>query len=238
MFHSFFASIPYQWYTSRNENIGNYEGYYASVFYGFLSGLGSRVHCEDSTNQGRMDLWFDFDDTIYIVEFKMANSELEVQNQQVQAIEQIKTKNYADKFQARQTPIVLMGIVFGKEERNIISFRTEILKEDAITITAQWDKKQLLKEYQFTDGQIMVRGNKVRRGTQKKADYILTTTNRQTPLAVIEAKRLDKSVGHGMQQAMEYAQILDIPFAYSSNGKGFLEHDFFTGGGNCKLKST
>ncbi len=132
LFHSFYASIPYQWYTSRNENIAHYEGHYASVFYGFLTGLGTRVHCEDSTNQGRMDAWFDFEETIYIIEFKVAQNEDELKQKNIQAIEQIKKRNYADKFRAQQAernkPIVLMGVVFGKEERNIIGFAVELIQ--------------------------------------------------------------------------------------------------------------
>ncbi len=131
VFHSLYASIPYQWYTSRNENIGNYEGHYASIFYSFLTGLGSRVYCEDSTNQGRMDAWFDFEQTIYIIEFKVADSEQQMKDKGIQAIEQIKDRNYADKFTAQQAergkPIVLMGVVFGKEERNIVGFEVEVV---------------------------------------------------------------------------------------------------------------
>lgn len=92
-----------------------------------------------------------------------------------------------------------------------------------------WKKRQISKEYYFTDGQIIVTGKKVRRANGKKADYILTSRRGEIPLAVIEAKDLSHSVGLGMQQAIEYAKILDIPFAYSTNGNGFLEHDFFTG---------
>ena len=94
---------------------------------------------------------------------------------------------------------------------------------------AGWKKEQVLMEYFFTDGQVLVRGNTVKRGKRKKADYLLTHKDGQVPLAIVEAKDADHSVGAGMQQAIEYAQILNIPFAYSSNGSGFIEHDFFTG---------
>jgi len=92
-----------------------------------------------------------------------------------------------------------------------------------------WGKTQLLMEYAFTNGQIIVRGNTVKRGPRKKADYLLVRSNGQQPLAIVEAKDANHSIGAGIQQAIEYAQILDIPFAYTSNGQGFLEHDFFTG---------
>ena len=94
---------------------------------------------------------------------------------------------------------------------------------------AGWNKNQIFMEYFFTEGQVLVREKTVKRGPRKKADYLLTHNNLQTPLAIIEAKDSDHSVGSGMQQAIAYAQILQIPFAYSTNGKGFLEHDFFTG---------
>ena len=94
---------------------------------------------------------------------------------------------------------------------------------------AGWNKNQIFMEYFFTEGQVLVREKTVKRGPRKKADYLLTHNNLQTPLAIIEAKDSDHSVGSGMQQTIAYAQILQIPFAYSTNGKGFLEHDFFTG---------
>ena len=94
---------------------------------------------------------------------------------------------------------------------------------------AGWDiKTQVRAEYTFTDGRIIVRGNLVARGKKKRADYILSYKPNM-PLAIIEAKDNKKPLGAGMQQALEYGEILDIPFIYSSNGDGFLEHDKFTG---------
>ena len=92
-----------------------------------------------------------------------------------------------------------------------------------------WQKEQVFLEYFFTDGQMIVRGKTTKRGKRKKADYLLTYSNSYIPLAIVEAKDNSKSIGTGMQQAIEYAEILNIPFAYSSNGDGFLEHDFLTG---------
>jgi len=97
---------------------------------------------------------------------------------------------------------------------------------------AGWVKDQVLLEYFFTDGQMLLRGNTIKRGKRKKADYLLTHKAGKLPLAIIEAKDADHSVGGGMQQAMAYAEILHIPFAYSSNGSRFVEHDFFTGSEN------
>ncbi len=83
---------------------------------------------------------------------------------------------------------------------------------------------QLREEAYFTKGRVIVRGKTVQRGEAKKADYILLYKP-NIPIAVIEAKDNNHSVGAGMQQALEYAETLDVPFAYSSNGDAFLEHD-------------
>lgn len=83
---------------------------------------------------------------------------------------------------------------------------------------------QVREEIYFTKGRVIVRGKTVRRGEAKKADYILYYKP-NIPLAIIEAKDNNCTVGAGMQQALEYADILDIPFVYSSNGDAFLEHD-------------
>ena len=80
----------------------------------------------------------------------------------------------------------------------------------------------------FTDGKINLRGNLVAREKPKKADYILFI-ERNYPIAIVEAKDNNHSVSFGLQQAMTYAQMLDVPFAYSSNGDAFYEHDFLTG---------
>lgn len=84
--------------------------------------------------------------------------------------------------------------------------------------------RQIREEAYFTKGRVIVRGKTVKRGEAKKADYILYYKP-NLPLAVIEAKDNNHGVGDGMQQALEYAEILDVPFAYSSNGDAFLEHD-------------
>ena len=94
---------------------------------------------------------------------------------------------------------------------------------------AGWHKEDIFYEYYITKGAVQVHGNSVTRGAAKKADYILTYGVVKQSLAVVEAKQMKFPVGYGMNQAMEYAQMLDIKFAYSSNGKGFIEYDFFTG---------
>ena len=95
-------------------------------------------------------------------------------------------------------------------------------------IISKWDRGKITMETQITDGKINLKGNFVFREKPKRADYILYL-NANNPIAIIEAKDNNHSISHGLQQAMTYAQMLDLPFAYSSNGDGFAEHDFLTG---------
>lgn len=98
-------------------------------------------------------------------------------------------------------------------------------------ILASWDvMTQVLEERYFTKGRVIVRGKMTSRGKARKADYILFYKP-NLPLAVVEAKDNNHTVGAGMQQALDYAETLDVPFAYSSNGDGFLEHDRLATGG-------
>jgi len=89
---------------------------------------------------------------------------------------------------------------------------------------AGWKKSQIRREYGFTDGQMIVRGQMAGRGARKRADYLLYYPANQ-PIAVIEAKDNKHSVGAGIQQALAYAEALQVPFVFSSNGDAFLFHD-------------
>lgn len=90
---------------------------------------------------------------------------------------------------------------------------------------AGWDiVSQVREEFGFTKGRIIVRGKLVTRGKAKRVDYLLSV-KQNIPLALIEAKDNTHAVGDGMQQALEYAQTLGLPFVFSSNGEGFLFHD-------------
>lgn len=89
-------------------------------------------------------------------------------------------------------------------------------------------KDHITMETKITDGRINIRGNIVARSKPKFADYMLYL-NDGKPIAVVEAKDNNHSVSHGLQQAMTYAKMMDLPFAYSSNGDAFYEHDFLTG---------
>ena len=95
-------------------------------------------------------------------------------------------------------------------------------------ITAKWNLSQITMETRITDGRINIKGNTVVRERPKKADYILYSSQ-NNPIAIVEAKDNNHTVSFGLQQAMTYAQMLDVPFAYSSNGDAFYEHDFLTG---------
>lgn len=108
----------------------------------------------------------------------------------------------------------------------------EDIKLNFITPAIQsrgWKNKITMEtKVKFTDGKINLKGNLVSREPAKKADYILYI-NANNPIAIVEAKDNNHSVSYGLQQAMTYAQMMDIPFAYSSNGDAFYEHDFLTG---------
>lgn len=105
----------------------------------------------------------------------------------------------------------------------------EDIKLNFITpaLSEKW-KGLITMETKITDGRINLRGNLVSRAQPKKADYVLYI-NANNPIAIVEAKDNKHAVSAGLQQAITYAQMLDVPFAYSSNGDGFREHDFLTG---------
>ena len=114
LFHAFFASIPYEWYT--NNDIANFEGYYASVFYSYFAGLGFNITVEDSSH-GRLDMAVHFNDNIYLFEFKVVELASEGA-----AMAQLKEKRYADKYRGLDQPIHLIAVEFSKNTRNITAF--------------------------------------------------------------------------------------------------------------------
>ena len=116
---------------------------------------------------------------------------------------------------------------------NMLEMSEEDIKLKFITpqiLSKGWsvDDISMEKKVKLTDGKINLQGNIVVRGRAKYADYVLYY-NRATPIAIVEAKDAGHSVSYGLQQAKEYAQMMDVPFAYSSNGLGFQEYDFLTG---------
>src|ERR1700749_2276982 len=101
---------------------------------------------------------------------------------------------------------------------------------------AGWDEMlQIREEVGFTKGRIIVRGKLVTRGKAKRADYVLYYKP-NLPIALIEAKDNTHSVGDGIQQALEYAETLDIPYVFASNGDGFVFHD--RTGASAEVEST
>ena len=95
-------------------------------------------------------------------------------------------------------------------------------------LQSKWGLDRMTMETRITDGRVNLRGNFVFREKPKKADYVLYLSPNK-PIAIVEAKDNNHSVSYGLQQAITYARMQDIPFAYSSNGDGFQEHDLLTG---------
>ena len=118
LFLAFFASIPYEWHT--NNDIARYEGYYASVFYAWIAALGLDVTVEDSSSHGRLDLSVRLRDVVYLFEFKV------VENSPAgTAMEQLKTRRYADKYRSTSRSIWLVGVEFSSEARNVAGLDVE-----------------------------------------------------------------------------------------------------------------
>ena len=123
---SVFSSIPYNNYVKNN--IGEYEGYYASVFYSYLAGAGLEIIPEDITNNGRIDLTIKMNEKIYIIEFKVIKAKNKKQKAKSNSgLEQIKEKKYYEKYQALN--IYLIGIEFDENKKNISNFIYENLKK-------------------------------------------------------------------------------------------------------------
>lgn len=116
--HAFFSSIPHQWFVKNT--IAQYEGYYASVFYAYFVAAGLSVIVEDATNFGRIDMTVKLQGRVYLFEFKVVAGESEGK-----ALQQIKDKQYADKYRADAQEIYLIGIEFSKLTRNVLGFEFE-----------------------------------------------------------------------------------------------------------------
>ncbi|MEM2073608.1 MAG: AAA family ATPase [Nitrososphaeria archaeon] len=113
-----FASIPYDWY--RKNNLSEYEGYYASVVYSFLQGVGFDLTAEDVTSWGRLDLAIRVSERVYLLEFKVVERAGEES-----ALDVLKRKGYAEKYKGVAKEIYLIGIDFSERERNLVSFQWE-----------------------------------------------------------------------------------------------------------------
>ena len=115
LFHAFYASIPYEWYT--NNDIACYEGYYASVFYSYFAALGLDITVEDSTSHARLDMAVRAGGHVYLFEFKV----VELSGTGA-ALAQLQARGYADKYRAAGEPIHLIGVEFSRETRNVTAF--------------------------------------------------------------------------------------------------------------------
>ena len=115
LFHAFFASIPYQWYT--NNHIADFEGFYASVFYSYFAALGYEIAVEESSSHGRLDMAVRTGGHVYLFEFKVVEM-----SPPGAALAQLQERGYADKYRARGEPIHLIGVEFSRDTRNVTTF--------------------------------------------------------------------------------------------------------------------
>ena len=115
LFHAFFASIPYEWHT--NNDIANYEGYYASVFYSYFAALGYEVVVEESSSHGRLDMAVRAGGQVYLFEFKVVDL-----TPPGSALAQLRERDYAAKYRGGGEPIHLIGVEFSRETRNVTAF--------------------------------------------------------------------------------------------------------------------
>ena len=115
LFYAFFASIPYEWHT--NNDIADYDGFYASVFYSYFAALGYQIAVEESSSHGRLDMAVRTDGHVYLFEFKVVEMA-----PPGSALAQLRERGYADKYRAEGEPIHLIGVEFSRETRNVTAF--------------------------------------------------------------------------------------------------------------------
>ena len=118
LFRAFFASIPYEWHI--NNDIAQYEGYYASVFYSWFAALGLDTRVEDSSSHGRLDMAVRFNECVYLFEFKV----VELASAGA-AMAQLQARGYADQYRALGQPMYLIAVEFSRDERNLAAFDVE-----------------------------------------------------------------------------------------------------------------
>ena len=121
LINAMFAGIPADWH--RKNNIADYEGYYASVFYAYFAAIGLDVVPEDSSSAGRLDMALKFNEQVYLFEFKVVEIEPEGR-----ALQQIKDRGYADKYRGLNQPIHLIGVEFSRDQRKVVAFELETLQ--------------------------------------------------------------------------------------------------------------
>jgi len=116
--NAMFAGIPADWH--RKNNIADYEGYYASVFYAYFAAVGLDVSPEDTSSAGRLDMALKFNGQVYLFEFKVVEIEPEGE-----ALQQIKDRGYADKYRALNQPIHMIGVEFSRDQKKVVGFAVE-----------------------------------------------------------------------------------------------------------------
>ena len=115
LFQAFFSSIPYEWYT--NNDIANYEGYYASVFYSYFAALGYEIAVEESSSHGRLDMAVRTGGHVYLFEFKV----VEMAGKGA-ALAQLRERDYAAKYRGGDGEVFLVGVEFSRDTRNVVGF--------------------------------------------------------------------------------------------------------------------
>ena len=115
LFHAFFASIPYQWYT--NNDIAHFEGFYVSVFYSYFAALGYAIAVEESSSHGRLDMAVRTGGHVYLFQFKVVEMA-----PPGSALAQLRERDYAARYRATGEPIHLIGVEFSRETRNVTAF--------------------------------------------------------------------------------------------------------------------
>ena len=118
LFRAFLAGIPNEWYARTG--MAGYEAHYASVFYSHFAAAGMDVRVEESGSRGRADMAVLFNANVYVFEFKLVDRE-----PQGLALAQIRERGYVDRYRDLGWPIHLIGVEFGREERNIVAFSVE-----------------------------------------------------------------------------------------------------------------
>jgi hypothetical protein len=120
-FQALFAAIPHDWH--RRNAIGEYEGYYASVFYSHFAALGLDIRVEDTTSQGRVDMAVLFEERVFLFAFKVVEAEPEGK-----ALAQLVAKGYADKYRDRGEPVYLIGVEFSRRTRSVCGFEVQTVQ--------------------------------------------------------------------------------------------------------------
>ena len=115
LFEAFFASIPYEWY--RRNEIAHYEGYWAALMYSHFAAAGLDVRVEEMTSHGRLDMAVVCPGHAHLYEFKVVDKEPEGR-----ALTRMRARGYVDKYRNPGGPVRMIGVEFGREERNIVAF--------------------------------------------------------------------------------------------------------------------